>query len=136
MKSVKKENRKVAIRPSSLTTIYFDFLDLLFVISYFGKYLKTMSKLIILLLIFLTPLLTINAQSLGALIPDFRVNDDIGNTIQSSPKLGVDGSGNFIITWNDQRNQVLQVYCQRFSFDGTRSGFNFRIGHDTAGGVI
>jgi len=47
MKSVKKEIRKVAIRPSSVTTIYFNFLDLHAITSYFGKNLKTMYKIII-----------------------------------------------------------------------------------------
>jgi len=86
--------------------------------------------------IFLIPHFTY-AQSLGALIPDFRVNDDLTNYTQEGPSIGVDGNGNFIIVWGDQRNTPIglpyQSYCQRFSFDGTRLGNNFKIGPDTAG---
>jgi hypothetical protein len=79
-----------------------------------------------------------HSQWLGALIPDFRVNDDSTIRSQGSPDIGVDGQGNFIIVWQDSRNEPNnnsgRVYCQRFSFDGTRLGVNFGIGHDTSGG--
>ncbi|RPI12299.1 MAG: T9SS C-terminal target domain-containing protein [Ignavibacteriae bacterium] len=81
---------------------------------------------------------TIQSQWLGALIPDFRVNDDSTVRSQGSPDIGVDGNGNFIIVWQDSRNEPNnnsgRVYYQRFNFDGTRLGVNFPIGHDTSGG--
>ncbi|RPI12307.1 MAG: hypothetical protein EHM58_20275 [Ignavibacteriae bacterium] len=81
---------------------------------------------------------TAQAQWLGALIPDFRVNDDSTIRSQGSPDIGVDGNGNFIVVWSDSRNEPnnnsAKLYCQRFSFDGTRLGLNFRIGQDTSGG--
>jgi hypothetical protein len=80
---------------------------------------------------------TVQAQSLGALIPDFRVNDDISTVMQQAPSIGVDGQGNFVIIWNDSRIYPGRVYCQIFDKDGNRIRNNFGIGHDTCGiGVI
>ncbi|RPI18150.1 MAG: T9SS C-terminal target domain-containing protein [Ignavibacteriae bacterium] len=77
------------------------------------------------------------AQWLGALIPDFRVNDDNTTLTQGSPSIGVDGEGNFVIVWNDPRIYPGRVYCQIFDIDGNRIRNNFGIGQDTCGlGVI
>jgi len=78
-----------------------------------------------------------NAQWLDAYIPDFKVNDDNLNSYQTNSQIGVDSAGNFVIVWRDVRNNPgnsnwPQVYCQRYSFDGTALGNNFRIGQDTA----
>jgi hypothetical protein len=60
---------------------------------------------------------------------DFRVNDDEGNGDQFSPVVVSDENGNFVITWEDQRNKQAEIYAQRFSPDGTKLGGNFLV-HD------
>jgi hypothetical protein len=69
-------------------------------------------------------------SSLGA---NYRVNDDYGSTEQRSPSLAVDSSGNFVITWEDERNgwYSSNIYAQRYNPSGTPSGFNFKAGDDT-----
>jgi hypothetical protein len=86
-------------------------------------------------------LITFNcyAQWTDAYISDFKVNDDVGTAIQDVSSLGVDSVGNFIIVWNDKRNNPIspfgyQVFCQRYTKEGIPIGINFRIGQDTSGG--
>ncbi len=79
------------------------------------------------------------AQWLDAYIPDFKVNDDNLNSYQTSSSIGVDSAGNFVIVWNDVRNNPgnqspYQVYCQRYSKYGQELGNNFKIGQDTSYG--
>ena len=57
---------------------------------------------------------------------NFRVNDDIGNHYQWTPSVAMDGSGNFIICWNDQRNND-DIYAQRYDANGSALGSNFRV---------
>jgi hypothetical protein len=70
-----------------------------------------------------------------ALGSNFQVNDDIGSAYQWSPSISKNGGGNFIITWQDQRNGNDDIYAQRFSSDGTALGSNFQVNDDqgTAG---
>jgi len=61
---------------------------------------------------------------------NFKVNDDQDYTHQSSPSFSMDGSGNFIITWEDGRNGTSDIYAQRYSSDGTVQGSNFKVNND------
>ncbi|MBK9332130.1 MAG: T9SS type A sorting domain-containing protein [Ignavibacteria bacterium] len=61
------------------------------------------------------------------LVNDFRVNDDTTNQSQYSAKSGVDGQGNFVLTWTDNRNGRSNVYCQRFNSLGGFLGSNFKV---------
>jgi|GEM_PF-796401 len=61
---------------------------------------------------------------------NFRVNDDIGSSDQAYPAIAMDGSGNSIITWQDERNGNSDIYAQRYSSDGNRQGQNFRVNDD------
>ncbi|NOS84615.1 MAG: T9SS type A sorting domain-containing protein [Ignavibacteria bacterium] len=88
--------------------------------------------------VFFTAIITpISGQFIDAYINDFKVNDDITTRTQSSAKIGVDSSGNFVVAWNDRRSSIAnnssQIYCQIFDKDGNGMGNNFRIGHDTSG---
>jgi hypothetical protein len=47
---------------------------------------------------------------------NFKVNDDVGYTSQSYSAIAMDGSGNFVITWEDQRNGNSDIYAQRYKF--------------------
>ncbi len=78
------------------------------------------------------------SQWLDAYIPDFKVNDDNLNSYQTNSAIGVDSAGNFVIVWNDVRNNPgsqlpPRVYCQRYSKEGMALGSNFSIGQDTSG---
>ncbi len=68
----------------------------------------------------------------SALGTNFRVNDDQGNTYQENPSIAADDSGNFIITWEDNRNGIYawDIYAQRYSSDGSSLGTNFKVNDD------
>lgn len=56
---------------------------------------------------------------------NFMVNEEPGFTYQEYPSVAVDANGNFIIAWQDDRNDFINIYLQRFLNDGTPSGNNF-----------
>lgn len=77
--------------------------------------------------------------------PSFKVSDEEGTdephypTISAtSPAVAMDGSGNFVVTWQDQRNRNLKspgfsnedIYAQRYASDGTPLGGNFKVNDD------
>ena len=64
---------------------------------------------------------------------NFRVNDDNVSTSQSSPKIGVDSNGNFVIVWRDLRNGDADIFAQRYNNSGNKLGSNFRVNDDTGG---
>lgn len=62
---------------------------------------------------------------------NFKVNDDEGSSVQEFPSISLDGSGNFVITWEDYRNEWQgDIYAQRYSSDGNPLGTNFKINDD------
>jgi len=58
---------------------------------------------------------------------NFKVNDNVGFTYQQNPDITVDAGGNFIITWEDDRNDYWEIYLQRYLSDGTPLGSNFTV---------
>lgn len=62
---------------------------------------------------------------------NFKVNDNVNNAFQHSPSIAMDGSGNFVITWTDERNDNYDIYAQRYDSSGTASGANFRVNDDS-----
>ena len=58
---------------------------------------------------------------------NFKVSDDTSSVSLAKPSIAADGSGNFIITWQDERNGAPDIYAQRYSSDGTTVGGNFRV---------
>ena len=46
---------------------------------------------------------------------NFKVNDDTGTTMQELPGIAVDGFGNYVIAWSDERNGKWDIYAQRFN---------------------
>ncbi|MCD4683018.1 MAG: hypothetical protein K8R86_07020, partial [Bacteroidales bacterium] len=58
---------------------------------------------------------------------NFKVNDDVGNTDQTSPAIAIDSSGNFFIAWEDNRNGDWDIYVQRYLSDGTPLDSNFKV---------
>ena len=71
---------------------------------------------------------------LNAITPDFQVNENAGTNgaSQSNPSIAADGSGNYIMTWGDERNGDGDIYAQRYSSDWTAMGGNFKVSDDTS----
>jgi len=65
-----------------------------------------------------------NSQGLS-----FKVNDDIDNESQWRPSVDVDMNGNFIISWEDARDNEdeYDIYIQRYNNDISPLGTNFNI---------
>jgi hypothetical protein len=61
---------------------------------------------------------------------NFKVNDDAGTAGQDIPAIAMNGSGNFVITWEDGRNGNSDIYAQRFDSSGTPQGANFMVNND------
>jgi len=84
-----------------------------------------------------------NVETLGH---SFKVSEEEGTeephypTISASfPAVAIDGSGNFVVTWQDERNRDLNrpgfsnedIYAQRYASDGMPLGSNFKVNDDT-----
>jgi len=52
---------------------------------------------------------------------DVRVNSDSGAADQSYPVVAVDGSGNAVVVWRDQRSDNWDIYVQRLDGNGNKS---------------
>ncbi|MDP2209014.1 MAG: T9SS type A sorting domain-containing protein [Bacteroidota bacterium] len=59
-----------------------------------------------------------------------KANDDAGTAEQYSPSIAMDGSGNFVVVWEDYRNNDVDIYCQRYNSSGTAQGINFNVNDD------
>ncbi|MDP3025162.1 MAG: T9SS type A sorting domain-containing protein [candidate division Zixibacteria bacterium] len=66
---------------------------------------------------------------------NFKVNDDTGTARQHSPAITIDSSGNFVITWEDYRNDLGDIYAQRYNSSGIPSGSNFKVNDDVGTGL-
>jgi hypothetical protein len=65
---------------------------------------------------------------------NFKVNDDLGVEMQWQSSVTMDGSGNFIITWEDERDILLyasDIYVQRYDSAGVPVGVNVRVNSDS-----
>jgi hypothetical protein len=71
---------------------------------------------------------TLNGDALGS---NQIVNDDTNHTYQSGPALGIDGSGNYAIVWQDYRDGSYpfgpHIYFQRYDSALTQLGTNRNI---------
>ena len=56
-----------------------------------------------------------------------RVNDDAGTAYQHNPRVTVDGTGNFIVVWYDNRSGRDDILGQRFNASGVAQGTNFMV---------
>jgi len=73
-------------------------------------------------------------KGMQAIIDDFLVNDDsVGNCNQYLPAIACDSSGNFVITWVDERDATnLNIYAQRFDSSGIPLSSVFIVNDDTS----
>jgi len=58
---------------------------------------------------------------------NFRVNDNTVYSFQQNSDIAVDGNGNFVICWDDNRSGFYEIYLQRYLTDGTPLGSNFKV---------
>ena len=61
----------------------------------------------------------------------FRVSDGPQNVWRQLSAIAMDGSGNFIVTWQDERDGHYDIYAQRFDSSGAPLGSNFKVNDDT-----
>jgi len=64
-----------------------------------------------------------NGSQLGT---NFIVNDDAGDAYQSFPVMAMDASGNFVIAWEDDRDDA-DIFAQMYTSDGSALGENFMV---------
>ncbi len=60
-----------------------------------------------------------------------KVSDDFGTSEQDYPSIAMDGSGNFVIAWQDYRNGNSDIYYQRYNSNGVAQGVNIKANDDT-----
>ena len=69
-----------------------------------------------------------------ALGTNIKVNDDTSSADQDYPSISMDGAGNYVIVWNDYRNNNnnydYDVYFQRYTSTGTAIGINTKVNDD------
>jgi len=65
-----------------------------------------------------------NAQALG---DDYMVNDSIGRIHHGNPDVACDLSENFVVVWEDARENFLDIYAQLFDPSGNPGGENFKV---------
>ena len=59
---------------------------------------------------------------------NFKVNDDVVSATQEHPSVSTDNSGNFVISWMDERNGFhTDIYAQCYDSNGTAIGNNFKV---------
>ncbi len=63
-------------------------------------------------------------DTLGA---NFRVTDDVDSSSQYWPRMAMDGDGDFVICWQDDRNGDQDIYAQRYSSSGDTLGTNYLV---------
>jgi hypothetical protein len=64
-----------------------------------------------------------------------KVNENTGGASQQHPKISMDAAGNFVIVWDDYRNNNLDIYFQRYTSTGGALGVNTKV-NDDAGSAI
>jgi hypothetical protein len=64
-----------------------------------------------------------------------KVNDDTGNATHQHPRISMDEAGNFVIVWDDNRNNNFDIYFQRYTSTGGALGANTKV-NDDAGSDI
>ena len=73
------------------------------------------------------PLTASEETALTQVLEDFQVNENEGRCDHFLPDIGVDGSGNFILVWEDWRNTGGDIYAQRYNSQGQAQGINFKV---------
>jgi len=61
----------------------------------------------------------------------FKVSDDDGSMLRTSPKVWVGNSGKFVVAWEDYRNVDADIYAQRYDSSGSPLGTNILVNVDS-----
>ncbi len=61
---------------------------------------------------------------------NFRVNDDAGTNDQERPAVAMDGDGEFVICWTDNRYDWNDIWAQQYDGLGNTIGVNFRVNNN------
>jgi hypothetical protein len=59
-----------------------------------------------------------------------KVNDDTDGASQEHPSISMDAAGNFVIVWDDYRNNNYDIYFQRYTSTGGALGVNTKVNDD------
>jgi hypothetical protein len=59
-----------------------------------------------------------------------KVNDDSQGADQEHPSISMDAAGNFVIVWDDNRNNNYDIYYQRYTSTGGALGVNTKVNDD------
>ena len=62
---------------------------------------------------------------------NFKVEDAIYSDYQLGASIASDAAGNFTVAWRDHRNNNFNIFCRRFSNDGTPIESSFQVSGDT-----
>ncbi len=63
-----------------------------------------------------------------SLSPSFQVNqDDVRGIDEEAPSVAVDGSGNFVVVWQDNRTGDMEIYARRYDAMGNPLGASFTV---------
>lgn len=61
---------------------------------------------------------------------NFKINGDLGNAQQHSPRVAALSDGGFVVVWYDNRNGNDDIFSQRFTADAVAVGSNIRVDDD------
>lgn len=61
---------------------------------------------------------------------NFKVNADVGAACQQRPSVAMEGSGGFIIVWQDDRDGNFDIYAQKYNLNCTLKDTNFKVNSD------
>jgi hypothetical protein len=70
----------------------------------------------------------LDGSPLGA---GFKVSSDDGSKLHVSPEVSVGWSGNFVVVWEDFRNNDADIYVQRYDSDGNKLEDNLLVNVDS-----
>ena len=59
-----------------------------------------------------------------------KVNDDTTAASQEHPSIAMDAAGDFVIVWDDNRNNNYDIYYQRYTSTGAALGVNTKVNDD------
>jgi hypothetical protein len=63
--------------------------------------------------------------------PNIKVNDAPSTSIWCWPGIAIDRDGNFVLTWNDDRDGDMDIFLQQFLKGGTPVGANIKVNENT-----
>ena len=61
---------------------------------------------------------------------NFMVNDTLVDNIRKHPTIAIDDTGQFVITWVENRNALDRIFGRGYLSDGKSTGNNFKISGD------